>query len=139
MADCYKTHSMKKLFTLLTAFTFSSVAFAQHNHTNNTGQQKEQTYHTKDHITMMDGKMILLKNGRSTVLTKDIKLSNGSIVTKNGMLHTKDGKMMMMKNGDMIYMDGKMGRMDKPLNKKAALKTKTSNNKFSTVMPINGC
>lgn len=76
---------MKKLLILLAAFVVSDAMYAQHNHKENANQQKEQTDHAQDHMMiMMDGKMIRINNGKSTVMDIDIKLSNGTTVTKNG-------------------------------------------------------
>lgn len=65
----------------------------------------------KDHLMMMDGKMKMFKNGKEMVMDKDMTLSNGTKVMKDGTMKTKAGETMTMKEGDVIYMDGKMGKM----------------------------
>lgn len=60
---------------------------------------------------MMGGKMLLIKNGQTMPLDKEMKLSNGAVITKDGAGKMKDGKTRQLKEGDMIYMNGKMARM----------------------------
>ncbi|TKK66305.1 hypothetical protein FC093_17115 [Ilyomonas limi] len=103
---------MKKLLTLIIALTICIVVIAQADRLNKKTESKtEQTDHSTDHIMMMSGKMMIIKSGKSTMMDKDIKLGDGTVVMRDGKVKTKDGKVMRMKDGDMIYMNGKMGKM----------------------------
>lgn len=62
----------------------------------------------KDHVTMKGGKMMLMKKGELFIIDKNMKLSNGTVVTPNGTINLIDGSSMRMKNGDQIFMDGKV-------------------------------
>jgi hypothetical protein len=39
---------------------------------------------------------------------KEVKMSNGTMVSANGMVKMKEGKTMMIKNGDKMDMKGMM-------------------------------
>jgi len=66
----------------------------------------------KDHIMMTDGKVMMIKEGKSMPLDKEITLSDGTKVTVDGTVTMKDGKKMMMKEGDMMTMDGEEMKHD---------------------------
>jgi hypothetical protein len=66
----------------------------------------------KDHIMMKDGKVMMIKAGKSMPLDKELTLTNGSKVTVDGTVTMKDGTKMMMKDGDMMTMDGEMVKHD---------------------------
>ena len=65
----------------------------------------------KDCVMMKDGKMMVMKNGQTIGMDKDMTMSNGTMVMKDGSVKMKDGTTMMMKEGDCIYMNGKMSKM----------------------------
>jgi len=79
--------------------------------------KKEKT--VKDHVMMMDGKMMVVKDGKSMAMDKEMTMGNGCKVMTNGKVVMKDGKEMMMKEGEMMSMDGKMmkGERTVPANK----------------------
>lgn len=62
----------------------------------------------KDHIMMKDGKVMMIMQGKSMPLDKELTLSNGAKVTVDGSVTMKDGTKTMMKEGDMMSMDGTM-------------------------------
>jgi RNase P/RNase MRP subunit p29 len=66
----------------------------------------------KDHIMMKDGKVMMIKEGKSMPMDKEIALSDGTKVTVDGAVTMKDGKKMMMKEGEMMSMDGEMIKHD---------------------------
>ena len=61
-----------------------------------------------DHIMMQNGKMVMMKDGKTMPVNKEITLKNGTVIMTNGQYKGKDGNIMMMKEGDMMDMDGKM-------------------------------
>lgn len=63
-------------------------------------QSKVETSVVKDGFVMMDGKMMILENGKMTPMKKNIVMENGTKIKKNGMIRTKDGKKIKMKNGN---------------------------------------
>jgi hypothetical protein len=97
---------MKKLLILIATMALSAGAFAQEKMDDKMKMDIKQ-----DHIMMMDGKMQVKKNGKTTLMVKDMTLSNGTKVMKDGTMKTKTGETMVMKEGDVVYMDGKMGKM----------------------------
>ena len=62
----------------------------------------------KDCCMMKDGKMMVMKDGKTTPMEKDMVLENGTKCMVNGECTMKDGKKMQMKNGDCMEMSGKM-------------------------------
>jgi hypothetical protein len=66
----------------------------------------------KDHIMMKDGKVMMIMQGKSMPMDKELTLSNGAKVTVDGTVTMTDGKKMMMKEGDMMTMDGEMMKPD---------------------------
>jgi hypothetical protein len=66
----------------------------------------------KDHIMMKDGKVMMIMQGKSMPLDKELTLGNGTKVTVDGNVMMKDGTKTMMKEGDMMSMDGEMIKHD---------------------------
>ena len=66
----------------------------------------------RDCVMMHDGKVMMMKGGKTTPMTEDMTMSNGTMVMKNGTLMMKDGTSKRLQEGEAVYMDGSMGRMD---------------------------
>lgn len=104
---------MKKLLIVSAVILLSTGSiFAQDmegkkHHTEQTGQKK-----MKDCIMMKDGKMWVMKGGKTMEMSKDMTLANGTMVMTDGTVKMKDGKTMMMKDGESMMMNGKMKKMD---------------------------
>jgi hypothetical protein len=63
----------------------------------------------KDGITMKDGKMIMIQDGKAiTRMDRETTLADGTRVMMNGKMLVKGGKEMQMKEGQTVMMDGKM-------------------------------
>jgi hypothetical protein len=120
---------MKKIFVLMVASTLSIGLFAQ------TGKDKKMdkmehsgkmdkmdkmdhagmgTMHKgmRDCVMMEDGKMMVMKGGKTMQMDKEMTLQNGTMVMSDGSVKMKNGKTAMLKNGDCVYMNGKMSKMD---------------------------
>lgn len=65
----------------------------------------------REHLMLKDGKMIVVKYGKTTPLEKQITLENGTKVTPDGTITLKDGKTSMVGETDMILMDGTMAKV----------------------------
>ena len=63
--------------------------------------------------------MFCIKDGKEMPMDSEMKMSNGTVVTKDGTCMSKDGKKMMMKDGECIDMSGKSCMMP-PAREKAA-------------------
>lgn len=97
--------SMLMLFLCLTA----SDSFAQ---------SKMDSTTMKDCCMMKDGKMMVIKDGKTMPMEKNMTMKNGTKCMTNGECKMKDGTKMMMKNGDCMDMSGKMDKcsmMDKEM------------------------
>ncbi len=62
----------------------------------------------KNCCMMKDGKMMIMKKGKTKPMTKDITMKNGTKCTTNGECIMKDGSTMMMNEGDCMEMSGMM-------------------------------
>lgn len=105
---------MKKLFVSITALLFASgIVFAQNAPTQTTEPAKIKTAQThaekctvKNCVMMENGKMVVMKNGKTMPMTEDVTLANGTKIMKDGTMILKDGKKSQMKNDDCIAMTG---------------------------------
>lgn len=76
---------------------------------------------TMNHCCMMKGgKMMVMKDGQTMPMEKDMVMKNGTTCMTNGECKMKDGKTMMMKEGDCMDISGKMCT-DKMKNMSAAM------------------
>ncbi|MDB6055667.1 MAG: hypothetical protein JWN25_3190 [Verrucomicrobiales bacterium] len=62
---------------------------------------------------MRDGKMLIMKDGDTTPMEKDLIMSNGATVSKDGKVKLKGAKTTTLKEGQIVQMDG-MIRLMKP-------------------------
>src|SRR3954465_8351341 len=62
---------------------------------------------------MRDGKMLVMKDGDTTPMEKDIVMSNGATVTTDGKVKVKGAKTVTLKEGQIVQTDGTI-RMTKP-------------------------
>lgn len=92
---------MKKIILLLVAMIFSFGVYAQ-----------DRKMPKKDHIMMTDGKMWVMKDGKTTAMDKEITLSNGTVIELSGKVTTTDGTTQILGNGDAIDMDGIVTKYD---------------------------
>ena len=68
-------------------------------------------------VEMKDGKMMVVADGKTMPMTKEMTMENGTRCMINGEYIMKDGKKMKMKEGEMMDMNGMMsngGMMDGP-------------------------
>lgn len=119
---------MRKIILVFAAIAFSAGAYAQTDSTsrrmfppgtNNTNDgmnrdgdinnsqdniqndQVDKSY--PDGVMMQNGKMMMVKEGRITILDHDMTMSNGTNVRSDGTYIKKDGSKIKMKDGQ--YMD----------------------------------
>ena len=92
---------------MLSIFFMSTSTFAQ--------QTKEQTQvkstqqkKSMDCCLMKNGKIYELKNGKETLIEKEMTLKNGTVVSPDGTCKMKEGKTMKMKEGQCCDMNGKI-------------------------------
>ena len=99
------------LFTMVLLLTFS----------NANAQTKKKNHARKDWCMMKDGKMMVMKEGKTMPMDKMMTMENGTTCMTNGECTMKDGSKMMMKNGDRMDMKGKM-HSKKMMTKKETIK-----------------
>ena len=111
----HKTCYMKKIIILATGLLLGLAVSARENTIDKkTDQKMDHKMARKDCVMMMDGKMMMAKNGDTTAMQNDIKMSNGTMVTTDGMCKMKDGKTIEMQEGDCMCVDGKMMKKKAP-------------------------
>ncbi len=118
---------MKKLFAILTITAFmiacnDSDSKKETTTTDSTKMMKDTSAMTvpsttpgakmeEGTMTMKDGKMMVMKDGKWVKMDKTITCTDSCKVKPNGQVVMKDGMKMMMTEGEMIDKDGHM--MDK--------------------------
>ncbi len=105
---------MKKLLILVAAFTLSAGVFAQDKMDKKMDKMHAKgimNHKMKDCVMMKDGSMMIMKNGETMKMDKEMTMNNGTMVMSDGTVKMKNGKTMTMKDGDCMYMDGKMSKM----------------------------
>ncbi|MFT3704742.1 MAG: hypothetical protein QM802_20420 [Agriterribacter sp.] len=101
---------MKKIAITIVVFLVCGYAVQAQNTPKKTDSTAHHSMMMKDCVMMKDGKMTVMKGGKTMDMTDDMKLSNGTTIMKDGSIKMKDGKTSTLNNGDCIYMDGKIKR-----------------------------
>jgi hypothetical protein len=128
---------MKKVILVFAAFAITFGAFAQTDSTNKkmsppdinkTDDGIDQNYDRNrshndhnyqmgkshpDGAMMMNGKMMMVKNGQMTAMDRDMTMSNGTRIKSDGTCMMKDGTKTAMKEGQHMDMSGKLNHMKK--------------------------
>lgn len=66
----------------------------------------------QDSVMMKDGKMIIMKDGKTSPMVEDVTLENGTKVMVDGTIVLKDATVMKMGEDDVILMTGKMDKKE---------------------------
>jgi hypothetical protein len=60
-----------------------------------------------DGVMMSNGKMMMMKAGEpATAMDHEVKMSDGTTVSVDGIVRSRNGKEFRLQNGEMIMMDG---------------------------------
>jgi hypothetical protein len=103
---------MKKLIFVCAAIALSFASFAQTDTTmKKMDHDKMMNHHQMDMsktdgCMMMNGKMMMIKDGKMSAMKKQMTMSNGTKCMVDGMCVKKDGTKMTMKDGDHMDMSG---------------------------------
>lgn len=62
----------------------------------------------QDAYILDDGKVMLRKDNKTSVMTTDMVLADGTTVMKNGTVKTTEGNIIVLKEGDEVTMDGEI-------------------------------
>jgi hypothetical protein len=96
---------MKKLALIIFLFTFFGAVKAQDN--------KKTDHKTKDCVIMKDGKMMVIRDGKTTTMDKEMTLSDGTRVMSDGKVMMKDGSTKILRDGESILLESRPGKMKK--------------------------
>ena len=93
-------------------------------------QKSTNTY--PDGYLFQNGKMVLVKNNKMTPLEKDVTLSNGTVIMKNGSYQKKGGTKTLFRDGEYMDMNGKMVVVNKSgsANQNQDMKTDEKKNMY---------
>ncbi|MEO5998045.1 MAG: DUF6799 domain-containing protein [Chitinophagaceae bacterium] len=94
---------MKKIILLFAFFAMAA------------GVSAQETKKMKDYVVMKDGKMMVVKDGKTTAMEKDMTLADGTRVMVDGKVMMKDGSTKILKDGESVIIEG---RTDKTPRKK---------------------
>ena len=97
---------MKNLMLLLVAITISTGVFSQTSSTTTTTTTSTSQKKMADCCKMKDGKMWCVKDGKTTAMTQDKTLPNGTVVMANGTVKMKDGTTTTLTDGQSVDMNG---------------------------------
>lgn len=101
---------MKNASLLILAVALSFSASAQT--TTESSSQKMSTSHMNhskwEAYMIKDGKLMLMKDGKESAVTQDVKLSDGTTISTEGKVTWKDGKNEELKADEWIGMNGKI-------------------------------
>ena len=136
---------MKKVIFVNVALCISMCLFAQTDSAKKKMQHidKEQHQMTKegnhqktyksfpDGVVMKNGKLMMVKNGKKTLMDHEMSMGNGMKVLSNGTIIKKDGTKMMMKEGQYMDMAGNLRntKTKKMIIKKTIVKETNTNKK----------
>lgn len=62
--------------------------------------------------TLKGGTLMINENGKMSLVTKSVTLSNGNIITKTGLITGKDGSTIQLKEGESVKDDGSVMKSD---------------------------
>lgn len=104
---------MKKLIFVFVSIAFSFASFAQTDTKEKVDHDKMTNHDQMDMskvngYMMMDGKMMMIKDGKMSRMKKAMKIGNGTKMMVDGTCVKKDGTKMTMKEGDHMDMAGNM-------------------------------
>ncbi|HET7116387.1 MAG TPA: DUF6799 domain-containing protein [Hanamia sp.] len=111
---------MKNLSLMVIAVAISISASAQ-TKTESTPRQMNKTEHNHskwEAYMLKDGKLMLMKDGKESAVTQDVKLSDGTTISTDGKVTWKDGKTETLKTDEWIGMNGKIHEKKGMMSKK---------------------
>lgn len=84
-----------------------------------------------DGVMMKNGKLMMVKNGKKTLIDHEMSMWNGTRVLSNGTILKKDGSRIMMKEGQYMDMAGNLinPKIKKVIIKKTTVKETNTNKK----------
>lgn len=95
---------MKKLLVLFALLATGTVLYAQDTSMNK--MEKKMHHKMKDCVMMMNGKMMVMKDGKTMDMTGDMTMSDGTVVTQSGTVKKPSGDTLTLKDGQCVYMNG---------------------------------
>ncbi len=75
-------------------------------------QEPKKTERKKDYVIMKDSKMMVMKDGKTATLDKEMTLADGTRVMADGKVMMADGSTKILKEGESIPLSG-TGKMKK--------------------------
>lgn len=63
---------------------------------------------TECYVTMTNGRMMMMENGKMIMLDREMVMRNGTVVRTDGTVKMKDGEAIRIKDGDCLDKSGKI-------------------------------
>ena len=95
-------------FASIVAIFLMAISFNVNAQTHQHSSKMKHAKKMKVCCMMKGGKMMLMKDGKTMPMEKDMVMKNGTTCMTNGECKMKNGKKMMMKEGDCMDMNGEM-------------------------------
>ncbi|HSQ43576.1 MAG TPA: DUF6799 domain-containing protein [Ginsengibacter sp.] len=102
---------MKKVLIAFFAVALTSGSFAQDSTNGMSNMSQVHTMQNADGVIMQNGKVLQRRSGQVSVLTQNLVLADGTIVSPEGTVKMKDGTTITMQEGDYFKMDGTKGNI----------------------------
>lgn len=121
--------------TLIKALAFACLTLGLTTYSVAADTEKKMTKEEKaaaemNHIAMKDGKVWVMKDGKTMEMTEDVTLMDGTAVMKDGSYMEKGkGEKMMLKEGEAITWEGKVKDHAKLMKNIEKMKTKMEEKK----------
>ncbi|MBX0291526.1 hypothetical protein K3G63_13835 [Hymenobacter sp. HSC-4F20] len=82
---------------------------------------------TNDGFQRRDGSMYLIRNGEARPMTRDVRLPNGRLITRDGFVVARDGKRTEVKDGQGCTLLGEAVAINTQPNGRLVLASKAAN------------
>jgi hypothetical protein len=100
---------MKNLIALLVIVFFASAGFAQDNKMQTQPQTKTTSKMSHECYEMKSGALIHCMGEKEEAQKKEVKLSNGTTISPDGVVKMKDGTTKKLENGQCVSLMGGIG------------------------------
>ena len=100
---------MKRIFLLAFAIFLSFGVFAQQNPESKDSIFTPKNLQNHTEYLKKDGRMYIIKKGVKTELTKNVILSNETIITTIGQVKNSDGSTVTLNDGQYVNENGEVG------------------------------
>lgn len=112
--------TINKSIVVILLFLFAKNCYSQSSELEDTlPKQRRLIFPASQDCCMLEaGRMICIKNGKSSVLENDLTLKNGFVITTKGTIKTTDDKIISLREGECVDMSGNLMPVVKMVDRK---------------------